>query len=53
MRVSQHCYAVTGLGYTPPWTVNAGFLAGREIWDPKERYIYEGELEEDWDSIRA
>ncbi|MEZ5100075.1 MAG: NAD(P)-binding protein [Thermoleophilia bacterium] len=30
-----------------------GFLAGREIWDPKERYIYEGELEEDWDAIRA
>jgi len=28
MRVSQHCYAVTGLGYSPPWCVNAGFIAG-------------------------
>ena len=30
MRLSDHCYAVTGLGYVPPWTVNAGFIAGRE-----------------------
>ena len=22
-----------------------GYLAGRELWDPEERYIYEGELE--------
>ena len=22
-----------------------GELAGRELWDPEERYIYEGELE--------
>ncbi len=29
MRLSQHCYAVTGLGYVPPWSVNAGFIAGR------------------------
>jgi len=28
MRVSPRCYAVTGLGYSPPWCVNAGFIAG-------------------------
>ena len=28
MRVSEHCYAVTGLGYLPPWAVNAGFVVG-------------------------
>ncbi|MEM8863909.1 MAG: MBL fold metallo-hydrolase [Chloroflexota bacterium] len=30
MRVSQSCYAVTGLGFTPPWMVNAGFIVGEE-----------------------
>jgi glyoxylase-like metal-dependent hydrolase (beta-lactamase superfamily II) len=28
MRLSPRCYAVTGLGYSPPWCVNAGFIAG-------------------------
>ncbi len=28
MRISDHCYAVTGLGYSPPWCVNAGIVAG-------------------------
>jgi glyoxylase-like metal-dependent hydrolase (beta-lactamase superfamily II) len=28
MRVSAHCFAVTGLAYLPPWSVNAGFAAG-------------------------
>ncbi len=28
MRISDHCYAVTGLGFTPPWEVNAGFVTG-------------------------
>src|SRR5215831_5387315 len=28
MRLSDRCYAVTGLGYTTPWCVNAGFIAG-------------------------
>jgi glyoxylase-like metal-dependent hydrolase (beta-lactamase superfamily II) len=28
MRLSAHCFAVTGLGYIPPWSVNAGFVAG-------------------------
>jgi len=28
VRLSSHCYAVTGLGYSPPWYVNAGFIAG-------------------------
>jgi glyoxylase-like metal-dependent hydrolase (beta-lactamase superfamily II) len=30
MRLSDHCYALTGLGYLPPWSVNAGFVAGSE-----------------------
>src|SRR5580704_19533588 len=28
MRLSARCYAVTGLAYSPPWCVNAGFIAG-------------------------
>jgi glyoxylase-like metal-dependent hydrolase (beta-lactamase superfamily II) len=28
MRLSARCFAVTGLGYLPPWTVNAGFVTG-------------------------
>jgi glyoxylase-like metal-dependent hydrolase (beta-lactamase superfamily II) len=28
MRISEHCYAATGLGYLPPWCVNAGIVAG-------------------------
>jgi glyoxylase-like metal-dependent hydrolase (beta-lactamase superfamily II) len=28
MRLSPRCYAVTGLAYSPPWCVNAGFIAG-------------------------
>ena len=31
MRLSDHCFAVTGLGYVPPWSVNAGFIAGEQI----------------------
>jgi glyoxylase-like metal-dependent hydrolase (beta-lactamase superfamily II) len=30
MRLSDRCFAVTGLGYLPPWTVNAGFVVGKE-----------------------
>ncbi len=30
MRLSHRCFAVTGLGYLPPWTVNAGFITGDE-----------------------
>ncbi len=30
MRLSNRCYAVTGLGYSPPWCVNAGFVTGGE-----------------------
>jgi glyoxylase-like metal-dependent hydrolase (beta-lactamase superfamily II) len=28
MRISPRCYAVTGLGYSTPWCVNAGFIVG-------------------------
>lgn len=28
MRVSDRCFAVTGLACVPPWTVNAGLVAG-------------------------
>ncbi|MBV9767964.1 MAG: MBL fold metallo-hydrolase [Bryobacterales bacterium] len=31
MRLSTRCFAVTGLGYLPPWTVNAGFITGDEV----------------------
>ena len=31
MRLSQRCYAVTGLGYSAPWFVNAGFLVGDNV----------------------
>ena len=30
MRLSSRCYAVTGLAYLPPWSVNAGFVTGDE-----------------------
>ncbi len=30
MRLSEHCYAVTGLAYTAPWSLNAGFIVGNE-----------------------
>jgi len=28
MRLSNRCFAVTGLCYVPPWSVNAGFVTG-------------------------
>jgi glyoxylase-like metal-dependent hydrolase (beta-lactamase superfamily II) len=31
MRLSNRCYAVTGLGYSTPWCVNAGFIAGDNL----------------------
>jgi len=31
MRLSDRCYAITGLGYSPPWCVNAGFVAGNDL----------------------
>ncbi len=30
MRVSNRCYAITGLAYVPPWPVNAGFIVGEQ-----------------------
>jgi cyclase len=30
MRLTDHCYAITGLEYSLPWCVNAGFIAGDE-----------------------
>jgi glyoxylase-like metal-dependent hydrolase (beta-lactamase superfamily II) len=30
MRLSNRCYAVTGLGYLAPWCVNAGLVVGDE-----------------------
>lgn len=30
MRISPSCYAVTGLAYSPPWCVNAGFITGSD-----------------------
>jgi len=31
MRLSNRCYAVTGLGYSAPWCVNAGFVVGDNL----------------------
>jgi glyoxylase-like metal-dependent hydrolase (beta-lactamase superfamily II) len=31
VRLSRACYAVTGLGYAPPWCVNAGFIVGDKV----------------------
>jgi glyoxylase-like metal-dependent hydrolase (beta-lactamase superfamily II) len=28
VRIADRCYAVTGLAYSPPWCVNAGFVVG-------------------------
>src|SRR5215469_15927519 len=28
MKISRHCYAITGLASALPWTVNAGIIAG-------------------------
>jgi glyoxylase-like metal-dependent hydrolase (beta-lactamase superfamily II) len=28
VRLANRCFAVTGLGYSPPWCVNAGFVVG-------------------------
>jgi glyoxylase-like metal-dependent hydrolase (beta-lactamase superfamily II) len=28
VKISTHCFAVTGLGFIPPWEVNAGFVVG-------------------------
>jgi glyoxylase-like metal-dependent hydrolase (beta-lactamase superfamily II) len=30
MRISPHIHTVTGLGFIPPWLVNAGFIVGAE-----------------------
>jgi glyoxylase-like metal-dependent hydrolase (beta-lactamase superfamily II) len=30
VRIAESCYAVTGLGYSTPWCVNAGFVVGQE-----------------------
>jgi glyoxylase-like metal-dependent hydrolase (beta-lactamase superfamily II) len=31
MRLTYHCFAITGLGYVSPWCVNAGFIVGDEM----------------------
>ena len=28
MKISRHCYAITGLAFIPPWSVNSGFVVG-------------------------
>jgi len=42
MKISTNCFAVTGLYYAPPWTVNAGFITGDKktlIIDSGSNYI--------------
>jgi glyoxylase-like metal-dependent hydrolase (beta-lactamase superfamily II) len=31
MKISDHCYAVPGLGYVSPWCVNAGIIVGDSV----------------------
>ena len=31
MKLSDRCYAVTGLGYSAPWSVNSGLIVGDDI----------------------
>ena len=31
MKLTDRCYAVTGLGYSAPWSVNAGFIVGNDV----------------------
>ncbi len=30
MKLTKNCFAVLGLGYSPPWVVNSGFVVGSE-----------------------
>ena len=30
MKLTDNCFAVLGLGYSPPWVVNSGFVVGSE-----------------------
>jgi glyoxylase-like metal-dependent hydrolase (beta-lactamase superfamily II) len=30
MKLTDHCFAVTGLYFAPPWSVNAGFIVGEK-----------------------
>jgi glyoxylase-like metal-dependent hydrolase (beta-lactamase superfamily II) len=30
MKLTNNCYAVTGLYFVPPWNVNAGFVVGKQ-----------------------
>jgi hypothetical protein len=31
MKISEHCHAVTGLYFIPPWSVNSGFILGDKM----------------------
>jgi glyoxylase-like metal-dependent hydrolase (beta-lactamase superfamily II) len=31
MQISERCYAITGLYFTPPWALNSGFIIGHNI----------------------
>lgn len=42
MKITEHCFAVLGLGYYPPWFVNSGFIIGTEktlVIDSGPNYI--------------
>jgi NADPH-dependent 2,4-dienoyl-CoA reductase/sulfur reductase-like enzyme len=41
LRRAGDCVAPRKLDHA----IYEGYLAGRELWDPRERYVYEGELE--------
>ena len=42
MKLTNHCFAVTGLYYVLPWNVNAGFIVGEKntlVIDSGSNYI--------------
>ena len=42
MKISEHCYLISGLAVEPPWAVNAGFIVGENttlIVDTGSNYL--------------
>ena len=42
MKYFDHCYAITGLAFIPPWSVNSGFITGEKhtlIVDTAANYL--------------
>jgi hypothetical protein len=42
MKLSKHCYLISGLSVEPPWSVNSGFIVGEHttlIVDTGSNYL--------------